>query len=229
MHSTTQIDPMVSFRNSQGELVRATILNLQRKSLVMEVYNPYSIVQISEVLHDLTIRLRSRNAYVGKAVVISIMNTGLTAIVSVTLIDEWRELSTVVVVPGSVGEEARAFVQQWEERFQIRRDYQIIVNEIRAFLSDVSHWVEQVDLSESMPKVDGRLREDVFFELAEPLMKKTRDYFDILNNEAALVEAELSSVHRAFAQAALHPLILRAPFFMAPITSHYAKLVITRR
>ncbi len=203
---------MVSFRNSQGELVRATILNLQRKSLVMEVYNPYSIVQISEVLHDLTIRLRSRNAYVGKAVVISIMNTGLTAIVSVTLIDEWRELSTLVVVPGSVGEEARAFVQQWEERFQIRRDYQIIVNEIRAFLSDVSHWVEQVDLSESMPKVDGRLREDVFFELAEPLMKKTRDYFDILNNEAALVEAELSSVHRAFAQAALHPLILRAPF-----------------
>lgn len=203
---------MVSFRNSQGELVRATILNLQRKSLVMEVYNPYSIVQISEVLHDLTIRLRSRNAYAGKAVVISIMNTGLTAIVSVTLIEEWRELSTVVVVPGSVGEEARAFVQQWEERFLIRRDYQIIVNEIRAFLSDVSHWVEQVDLSESMPKVDGRLREDVFFELAEPLMKKTRDYFDVLNSEAALVEAELSSAHRAFAQAALHPLILRAPF-----------------
>jgi len=101
---------MVSFRNSQGELVRATILNLQRKSLVMEVYNPYSIVQISEVLHDLTIRLRSRNAYAGKAVVISIMNTGLTAIVSVTLIEEWRELSTVVVVPGSVGEEARLSV-----------------------------------------------------------------------------------------------------------------------
>ncbi|MBI3228622.1 MAG: class I SAM-dependent methyltransferase, partial [Burkholderiales bacterium] len=77
---------------------------------------------------------------------------------------------------------------------------------------DVSHWVEQVDLSESMPKVDGRLREDIFFELAEPLMKKTRDYFDILNDEAGLVEAELSSAHRAFAQAALHPLILRAPF-----------------
>lgn len=212
MYSQTQIDPMVSFRNSQGELVRATILNLQRKSLVMEVYNPYSIVQISEVLHDLTIRLRSRNAYVGKAVVISIMNTGLTAIVSVTLIDEWRELSNVVVVPGSVGEEARAFVQHWEERFQIRRDYQIVVNEMRAFLSDVSHWVEQVDLSESMPKEDGRLRKDVFFELAEPLMRKMRYYFDMLNAQAAIVEPEQASAHRAFAQAAIHPLTLRAPF-----------------
>lgn len=212
MYSQTQIDPMVSFRNSQGELVRATILNLQRKSLVMELYNPYSIVQISEVLHELTIRLRSRNAYVGKAVVISIMNTGLTAMVSVTLIEEWRELANVVVVPGSVGEEARAFVQHWEERFQIRRDYQIVVNEMRAFLSDVSHWVEQVDLSESMPKEDGRLREDIFFELAEPLMNKTRYYFDLLNTQAALVEPEQASAHRAFAQAALHPLLLRAPF-----------------
>lgn len=209
---------MVSFRNSQGELVRATILNLQRKSLVMEVYNPYSIVQISEVLHDLTIRLRSRNAYIGKAVVVSIMNTGLTAIVSVTLIEEWRELSNVVVVPGSVGEEARAFVQHWEERFSIRRDYQIVVNEFRAFLSDVSHWVEQVDLSESMPKEDGRLRRDVFDELAAPLIKKTAYYFDLLNTQASLVEPEHASAHRAFAQAALHPLMLRAPFVFRTYT-----------
>lgn len=209
---------MVSFRNSQSELVRATILNLQRKSLVMEVYNPYSIVQISEVLLDLTIRLRSRNAYVGKAVVISIMNTGLTAIVSVTLIDEWRELSNVVVVPGSVGEEARAFVMHWEERFLIRRDYQIVVNEMRAFLSDVSHWVEQVDLSESLPKEDGRLRKDIFFELAEPLMRKTRYYFTLLNGEAAKVDPEHASAHRAFAQAALHPLMLRAPFVFRTYT-----------
>lgn len=218
MYSQTQIDPMVNFRNSQGELVRATILNLQRKSLVMEVYNPYSIVQISEVLHDLTIRLRSRNAYVGKAVVISIMNTGLTAMVSVTLIEEWRELSNVVVVPGSVGEEARAFVQHWEERFAIRRDYQIVVNEFRAFLSDVSHWVEQVDLSESMPKEDGRLRSDVFFELAEPLAKKMSYYFELLNAQASLVEPEQAAAHRAFAQAALHPLMLRAPFVFRTYT-----------
>ncbi len=50
MYSKTQIDPVVSFRNSQGEQVRGTIINLQRKSLVMEIYNPYSIVQVSEVL-----------------------------------------------------------------------------------------------------------------------------------------------------------------------------------
>jgi extracellular factor (EF) 3-hydroxypalmitic acid methyl ester biosynthesis protein len=218
MYSQTQIDPMVGFRNSQGELVRATALNLQRKALVMEIYNPYSIVQISEVLHELTVRLRGKKAYAGKAVVISIMNTGLTAIVSVTLIDEWCELTEMELVPGLIGEEAQAFVQNWEARFQIRRDYQLVVNKFRAFLSDVSHWIEQVDLSEALPKENGRLRKDVFYELADPLIEKVRSYIIDLNGEAALVDPEQTSLHSAFAQAALHPLTLRAPFIFRTYT-----------
>lgn len=218
MYSQTQIDPLVSFRNTQGEAVRGTIVNLQRKSLVMEVYNPYSIVQVSEVLAELTVRMGTRNAYVGKAVVISMVNTGLTAIVSVTLIEEWQELSNTLLLPGAVGAEAKLFVQDWAERFRIRRDYQIVVNETRAFLADVSRWVEQVDMSDSLPKEEGRLRADFFFELATPLMQKTKTLFDELNGQASLVEEELAPAHRAFAQAALHPLILRAPFVFRTYT-----------
>ncbi len=218
MYSQTQIDPVVSFRNTQGDAVRGTIVNLQRKSLVMEIYNPYSIVQVSEVLNELTVRLGTKTAYVGKAVVISMVNTGLTAVVSVTLIEEWRELSDVPLLPTSVGTEAKAFVQDWGGRFRIRRDYQIIVNEARAFLSDVSRWVEQVDMSDSLPEENGRLRTDFFYELATPLMEKTKTYFAALEGEAGLVEEELASAHRSFAQAALHPLILRAPFVFRTFT-----------
>ncbi|MFZ1765905.1 MAG: hypothetical protein WAT68_04490, partial [Candidatus Nitrotoga sp.] len=218
MHTKSQIDPLVSFRNAEGEAVRGTIINLQRKSLVMEVYNPYSIVQVSEVLSGLTVRFSTKIAYLGKAVVISLVNTGLTAIVSVTLIDEWRELNDVVVVPGAVGAEAQAFVQDWTKRFQIRRDYQILVNEMRAYLSDVSRWVEQVDLSESLPKVDGRLRTDVFNELVVPLMQKMEFYLEGLNSEAYLIDDEFASAHRSFAQTALHPLLLRAPFVFRTYT-----------
>jgi extracellular factor (EF) 3-hydroxypalmitic acid methyl ester biosynthesis protein len=184
----------------------------------MEVYNPYSIVQVSEVLGDLTVRFGARIAYLGKAVVISLVNTGLTAIVSVTLIDEWRELDDVVVEPGAVRKEAQAFVQDWTKRFQIRRDYQIVVNETRAYLSEVSRWIEQVDLSESLPKVDGQLRADVFYELAVPLMEKMKCYFDTLNSEASLIDEELAPAHRSFVQMALHPLLLRAPFVFRAYT-----------
>ena len=165
---------MVGFRNAQGESVRGTIVNLQRKSLVMEVYNPYSIVQVSEVLSELTVRLGATNVYVGKAVVISIVNTGLTAVISLTLIDDWRELSDVAISPKAVGDEVKAFIADWAERFQIRRDYQVLVNELRAFLSEVSRWVEQVDLSQSLPKENGSLREDFFYELADPLIRRTK-------------------------------------------------------
>lgn len=218
MYSQTQIDPVVSFLNTQGEAVRGTIVNLQRKSLVMEVYNPYSIVQVSEVLNELTVRMGSKSAYIGKAVVISMVNTGLTAVVSVTLIDEWRELSDVVVAPGALGREAQSFVDDWSDRFRIRRDYQIVVNETRAFLSDASRWLEQVDMSDSLPKEEARLPLEYFYELARPLMIKTKGYFDELNHQASLVEEELQASHRAFAQAALHPLILRAPFVFRTYT-----------
>lgn len=218
MYSQTQIDPVVSFRNSQGEQVRGTIINLQRKSLVMEIYNPYSIVQVSEVLSELSVRMGTKNAYLGKAVVMSLVNTGLTAVVSLTLIDEWRELSDLPNEPKSVRREAELFINDWDARFNIRRDYQIAVNEMRAFLSEVSRWVEQVDLTENLPKTEGRLREDVFYELATPIMHKTKSYLERLEGEAEQVDAEIAPVHRTYAQSALHPLLLRAPFVYRTFT-----------
>jgi extracellular factor (EF) 3-hydroxypalmitic acid methyl ester biosynthesis protein len=220
VYSPTHIDPVVSFYNTQGEAVRATIVNLQRRSLVMEVYNPWSIVQVSEVLSELTVRVGGRNAYIGKAVVNSMVNTGLTAIVSVSLTDEWRELTEVALAPGVIGRKAQAFVDEWGERFRIRRDYQIVVNETRAFLADASRWLEQVDLAGAAPgdRPAATLPAEYFFELAVPLMVKMKNCFDQLNHEASLVDDELAPAHRAFAQAALHPLILRAPFVFRTYT-----------
>jgi hypothetical protein len=50
------------------------------------------------------------------------------------------------------------------------------------------------------------------FHCAIPLIAKIRVYFDRLEAEAARIDPELAPAHRAFAQAALHPLILGAPF-----------------
>lgn len=219
MYIQSQIDPLIGFRNSQGEAVRGTIVNLQRKSLVMEVYNPYSIVQVSEVLEDLTIRFGTSVAYQGRAVVVSLVNTGLTAIVSVTLIDGWHDLDNVALEPGALATAARAFIEDWDSRVHIRPGYQVAVNEARAYLADVSRWVEQVDLSESLPKEDdGRLRADVFYELVAPLEQKTRHYLDMLEHEASQVSADMTAAHRSFAQNALHPLLLRAPFIYRTYT-----------
>jgi extracellular factor (EF) 3-hydroxypalmitic acid methyl ester biosynthesis protein len=213
VHPIRPIDPVITFRNSQLEAVRGTLTNVQRRSLVMEIYNPYSIVQVSEVLNDLTIRSGERSIYKGKAVVTSLLNTGLMAVVSVALVDEWSDLNAVRGDLTRVADEAARFVEDWQARFQIGRSYQVVVSEIRAFLSETSRWADQADMSGVLPlRDDGRLREDVFLDLATPIIVKGAAYFAWLEEEARRVPAEESSAHRSFIQSALHPLLLRAPF-----------------
>lgn len=213
MHPIRPIDPVITFKNSQGEAVRGTLTNVQRRSLVMEIYNPFSIVQVSEVLAELTIRSGERNIYKGKAVVTSLLNTGLMAVVSVVLIDEWSDLNMVRGDLSRVADEAQRFVEDWESRFRISQSYQVVVSETRAFLSETSRWADQADMSGVLPRNgDGRIRSDVFLDLARPIMVKGAEYFSWLEDETKSVPAEDAAVHRSFVQTALHPLLLRAPF-----------------
>jgi extracellular factor (EF) 3-hydroxypalmitic acid methyl ester biosynthesis protein len=206
-------DPVVTFRNSQGEAARGTLTSLQRRSLVMEVYNPYSIVQVSEVLSDLNIRSGDRSIYRGKAVVVSLLNTGLMAVVSVALIDEWNDLGGIDHSARSVSAAVSRFVEEWESRSRVGQNYQVVVNDLRAYFSEVTRWLDQADITAGLPRdVHGRVRDDVFFEIAKPLLTKGREYLLRFEEEAAKVPAELEPAHRAFAQAAIHPLVLRAPF-----------------
>jgi len=207
------IDPVITFRNSQGEAVRGTLTNVQRRSLVMEIYNPYSIVQVSEVLNDLTIRSGERSIYKGKAVATSLLNTGLMAVVSVVLVEEWSDLNMVRGDLSRVAQEAQRFVDDWQGRFRIGRSYQVAISEFRAFLAETARWADQADMSDVLPRdADGRIREDVFNDLATPIMQKGNEYFIWLQEEGGLVAPEDSVAHRNFAQTALHPLLLRAPF-----------------
>ncbi len=213
MQPLRPIDPVITFRNSQGDAVRATLTNLQRRSLVMEIYNPYSIVQVSEVLNDLNVRSGDKSIYKGKAVVISLVNTGLMAVVSVTLTDEWSEFNAIKGDLSRVQAESRLFIEEWNTRFRINRNYQVAISEMRAFLSETSRWADQADMSNALPREgDGRIRPDVFYELASPIMEKGKEFLVWLEDEAGRIDPEDSVIHRNFAQTALHPLLLRAPF-----------------
>ena len=171
MQQQRPFDPVVTFQNSQGETARGTLTSLQRRALVMEIYNPYSIVQVSEVLDDLTIRSGDRSIYKGKAVVVSLLNTGLMAVVSVALIDEWNDLGGIDHSENSVSEAVTRFVQEWESRYRVNESYQVVVNDLRAYFSEVTRWLDKADVTAGLPRdVHGRVRDDVFYEIAQPLL-----------------------------------------------------------
>jgi hypothetical protein len=58
-------DSLIVCRNSQGLEVRATPLRMTRHLVVFEVYNPYSILQLSEVLNEFQIIVNERLIYSG--------------------------------------------------------------------------------------------------------------------------------------------------------------------
>lgn len=214
MATARPFDPVVSFKNSQGEIARGTLTNIQRRSLVMEVYNPYSIVQVSEVLSELTVRAGPEQiVYKGKAFINSLVNTGLMAIVSVTLIDEWDEFHAIQQDLGRVKDEAITFVNEWDTRFKVGREYQVVISETRSFLAEAARWVDQAELNGSLPRsAHGNLREDVFYDLATPIMEKGTSFFYRFETLAAEIEVENLAAHRAYAQHSLHPLLMRSPF-----------------
>ena len=78
-----KIDELIIFRNSQNIEARGTLLKFSKNQIVFETYNPFSIVQLSEILCNLKITRSNKNIYSGKAVVNNLINTGLLLIVSV--------------------------------------------------------------------------------------------------------------------------------------------------
>ena len=210
----TSTDSLVLFRNSQDESGRGTLVRLSRNMAVFEVYNPYSIVQLSEVLGDLQIRRGDRVIYSGRAVVSNLMTTGRVLIVSVTLVDPWSDL--LELAPGAaLREEVAGFVAEWEERVAaLHEPYQLIVGTMANFCQELSRWLAHYEAlagghaPEAGDGPDAELTEHI----ASQSLPKLRDLWRQYEQCAAEVPGELLPTHKEFARRELHPVVLCAPF-----------------
>lgn len=207
-------DSLVTFKNSQGVEARGTLLKLSRATIVLEIYNPYSIVQLSEVLEDIHIRRGDRVIYSGRAVVSNLVNTGLMLITSATLVDEWADLSGLLDDKISVRKEVEGFIFDWTKAQKIRSGYQLAVGELRSFMGQLSRWLEQVDVIAGTASKDSEscVDDEVFKELLLPIQPTLNALFGKFEQEASLVPEDDVNNHKAFVQRDIHPLIMRAPF-----------------
>lgn len=197
----------IFFRNSQGATVRGLLLKINRNTIVLEVYNPYSIVQLSEVLSELKVLRGDKVIYNGKAVVNNLLNTGLMLIVSATLVDPWKDL-TGLEDPDKINVEIHHFIDDWEKSCTIIPGYQLVVGQIRSFLSEFHRWLEQFDVED----YNKALLADLYKILFPPMQAKLAELFIKFEQEVSKVPTESLNAHKAFSQSNIHPLILRAPF-----------------
>lgn len=206
------IQKTISFSNSQGESVRGTLMTLTRTTVVMEVYNPYSIVQLSEVLEDLTIHRNQKMVYQGKAVVNNLVNTGLMLIVSATLVDTWKDMRGIGMAQG-IAEETTQFVEDWSKTQNLYSGYQLIVGNIRSFLYELNLWMEQTGLySDQQGQIGSLSEQEVLEHLADSVLPKMQELFTRFELEAKKVSGDDLMMHKMYAQHDLHPLLMRSPF-----------------
>lgn len=208
------LEDVVTFKNSQGEHVQGSLLKIEKTSIILEIYNPYSIVQLSEVLSDLKVRKGQEDIYSGRAVVSNLVNTGLMLLVSATLVDNWSDLNKKIKKAKSIKTEVNNFVDEWQNKKIIKKNYLLAVTELRNFLNSLFRWLEQIEYDDkSLKESHNEQKESYFSELIKPIYPVLDELFIEFEKVASTISPEELSAHKGFAQRDLHPFFLRAPFF----------------
>ena len=218
---------VITCRNSQGTELTANLLRIKRYSVVFEVYNPYSILQLSEVLSDFRIMASRRLLYHGKAVVSNLLNTGIVLVCEAMLDEGWVEVDFLSGVSGSavssdgdLSNQFANFMSDWRNANQVHDPFKLVVADLSSMLSGVQHWLTGVDVgirttvtrrrdeleSEIFSGIENRVVEEVL-----PSMQK----FEDVTKEIGEAEA---AVHKSYVRRELHPIVLCSPFLYRTYT-----------
>jgi extracellular factor (EF) 3-hydroxypalmitic acid methyl ester biosynthesis protein len=203
-------------RNSQGVQIRATILRLTRYIVAFEVYNPYSILQTSEVLSGFQIFVNTNMVYAGRAIVRSLINTGIYLVAEADLDDSWLgvDLFPPVKQRDRLLAEFQEFLNQWTNVQQVNQDFKIVISDLQSLLEGLRGWLEQIELGiRSEPTGDhSAIEQQVISDLQPAILPHVHSLFTRFEAIAASLPEQLQPVHQFYLRHQLHPLLLCAPF-----------------
>lgn len=208
---------IITCRNSQGAEVRGTVHRLSRHLVTFEVYNPYSILQLSEVLMDFKVVVNDRLLYAGRSVITNLVNTGIMLILEASLEEEdWldQDMFAPLQQRQGLGEELAAMLRETHRIFRVQPDFKVIVVDIQTVLTDLKRWLEQVELCvRSLPSGD-RLESELYAiqEAEKQVLPELWPLFYKFEEAASAVPQELIPVHRGYIKRQLHPIVLCSPF-----------------
>ncbi|MFT6106238.1 MAG: extracellular factor (EF) 3-hydroxypalmitic acid methyl ester biosynthesis protein [Rickettsiales bacterium] len=201
---------LVTFKNSQDLEARGTILKLAQNFIVFEVYNPYSIVQLSEVLSEMKIFRANKSIYQGNAIVTNIVNTGIVLIVSAALSDSSWKKDFDVDSKESLSTEITYLIESFDKEQEIDTEFKLCILSIRSLLHNVKNWCDKLEPSfeKSKSKIDTKFILDNF----ENLFTKLNTLYNQFSTLSSNLDPSVIDLYKNFVQSHLHPLILSSPF-----------------
>lgn len=206
----TNID-FVTFKNSQNLQARGTLIKLARNDIVFEVYNPYSIVQLSEVLSELTIYRAEKQIYRGRAVVSSIVSTGIILIVSAILDETAWKGAVDIRSRKEIEDEVSVLISRFEAEQKINQDFKSSILSTRSFLHDLRNWFDKLEPSISASGIE--VNEKFIVENFTTIFTKLTELF---RNAATIISTTVNKdnnePYKRFVYNYLHPFLMPSPF-----------------
>ena len=209
-------DSLVTFQTSQGLALRGTLHRLTPEQAVFETYSPEPVLRMSEVLTDFTLLRHERPIYSGKAVVANLIQAGPCTLCAAQLEGAWGN-GSLLAPPASAQEVAAGFtefLQQWGKTYRVLPEFKVVIADIHTFLSDLRHWLEQVELAIRASPAGSRLAlEREWMEAITPATTAAiATLYDRFDQVARSIEPDSVPAHQTFGRRLLHPLILASPF-----------------
>jgi len=185
-------------RYSQGAEVRGTLHRLTRYLAVFEVYNPYSIVQLSEVLNDFRVMMNDRMVYSGRAVIANLVNTGIMLICEASITEEgWIDVDVFSHTHNKnrLLADFSDFLRETEKTYRVAPDFKLVVADLHTLLSDLRRWMEQVELGvRSLPSGDRQQAErELLIQMEEPIVPAVMPLMKRFEESASNIALEHST------------------------------------
>ncbi|MCS7338004.1 MAG: class I SAM-dependent methyltransferase [Verrucomicrobiae bacterium] len=212
----TTASTKVICRSSDGTVVQARPLRLDKHAVTIEVAAPDCPLRTSELLQDLQIVLQDQVVYSGQGTVRSLVDAGTNVACEVTLEPAgWKlfEQPGSPVKDGWFGERFKEFLNEWQKLYKVSPQYKAVVADMNTFLTDLRLWVEQLELAlgPGAGRASQKDQELIAEKLAKPVLPCIDALFEKFEAVAAKVEPDLAPVHYTYARRQLHPVVLCAP------------------
>jgi len=210
-------DSFIVGKNNQGVDFRGTILRLNRYSIAFEVYNPYSILQLSEVLLETKIYVRDEVMYSGRMVVSSLVNTGIILVCEATLEEAWRDIDTFSFLLEDTHKLKSDFVDfssEWRKNISVHNNFKVIISDIQIFLMDLKNWMEQVEIGIRFDQMKDRLSVErkVINDLQDSILSISEPLFEKFEHSVGDIGKKEQALYGAYVRRQLHHLLLCSPF-----------------
>ncbi len=215
---STSISPqsVITCRTSQGTELTANLLKIMRYSVVFEVYNPYSIMQLSEVLSDFRIMSSRRLLFHGKAVVSNLLNTGLVLVCEAMLDDGWVEVDFLSAASSKddLTTQFGAFLAEWKTANQVGEPFKLVVADMANMFSGLQHWMTSVDVGirTTVTRSREELEKEIFASVQTQAVEEVMPSWERLESVTKEVSEADIPLHKAYLRRELHPIVLCSPF-----------------